>query len=401
MRLAYFDCFCGSAGDMILAALVHAGLDVTCLHDVVSSLGLRGVTIHVSQVQRKGIAARHVRVDVAPEARRKHRHLPQILEMIGNASLPPAVAQRARQVFERLAAAEAKVHGIVVDQVHFHEVGAADAIVDIVGACLGLHVLGIERVVCSPIPTGSGTVTCEHGVLPVPAPATAELLQGVPLAACDETGELTTPTGAAILTTLADAFGPLPAMSIQTVGYGAGTRENCTRPNLLRVLIGTDATSTDGDEQIVVLETNLDDVPGQTLAHATEQLLAAGALDVFTVPIQMKKGRPGHLLTVLATPDNVSRMEEILFAETATLGIRRRTCDRRALARNQVTVNTSFGDIRLKVGRSAGRVLHVRPEYDDCAAAARRAGVALRVVQDAALESWKSSYDRQSPGSPR
>jgi len=393
MRCAYFDCFCGAAGDMILAALVHAGLKLDSLQEVVARLRLPGVELDAEPVRRGGFAATHVTVHVAHEAHHHHRHLPDILKIIAAAQFSPRVTKDAGRVFTRLAEAEATAHGISVDKVHFHEVGAADAIVDIVGACAGLEALGIEQLVCSPIPTGSGTVECAHGILPVPAPATAELLRGVPLAACDAPGELTTPTGAAILTTLAESFGPLPPMRVATIGYGAGTRENRSRPNILRVLIG-DLPVPAGDvpESILVLETQVDDATGQNVAYAVERLLEAGALDVFTVPIGMKKGRPGQLVTVLCRPADAAALEAILFGETTTLGVRRHECQRTALERATHTVTTRFGALRVKVGRRGDQVVQTWPEYEDCAAAARTHGVPLRTVQDAALREWAERH---------
>ena len=397
MRCGYIDCFSGAAGDMILAALLHAGLKRDVLADVVARLKLPGVTLRVENVQRGGIAATHVRIEVGAEGHEHHRHLPDILRIIEGAGLSATVAERATRIFTRLAEAEAQVHGIAVDQVHFHEVGAADAIVDIVGACAGVEALGLDTITCSPIPTGTGTVRCEHGVLPVPAPATAELLRGVPLAACDEPAELTTPTGAAILTTLATAFGPRPEMRIQAIGYGAGSRELTTRPNVLRLIVGEPVTPPSGpDEPVVVLETQVDDATGQVVAHACERLLAAGALDACIVPIIMKKGRPGQLLTVLCRPDDATALEDLLFRETTTFGVRRHECLRRTLAREHATVATRFGPIRVKVGRRGAEVVQAWPEYEDCAAAARQHGVALRAVQDAALRQWTEQHAGQS-----
>lgn len=393
MRCAYFDCFCGAAGDMILAALVHAGLKLDFLQEVVARLRLPGVELDAAPVQRGGFAATHITVRTAHEAHHHHRHLPDILKIIAAAQFSPRVTKDAGRVFTRLAEAEAAAHGISVDKVHFHEVGAADAIVDIVGACAGLEALGIEKLVCSPIPTGSGTVECAHGILPVPAPATAELLRGVPLAACDEPGELTTPTGAAILTTLAESFGPLPPMRLASIGYGAGTRENRSRPNILRVLIGDlPVPAGDAPESILVLETQVDDATGQNVAYAVERLLEAGALDVFTVPIGMKKGRPGQLVTVLCRPTDAAALEAILFGETTTLGVRRHECQRTALERTTQTVTTRFGALRVKVGRRGDQVVQAWPEYEDCAAAARTHGVPLRTVQDAALREWAERH---------
>lgn len=388
MRCLYFDCFSGAAGDMLLGALVDAGVDVEALRARLASLRLPGVTLAVAEVRRGGLRGCQVTVGVPPADGHGHRHLPQILALIERAGLPPPVVERAGRIFRRLGEAEARVHGVPIEQVHFHEVGAADALVDIVGVCAAIDLLNVERVLCSPLPTGCGTVTCAHGVLPVPAPATAELLRGVPLAACDEPGELTTPTGAAILTTLAAGFGPPPAMRILNLGYGAGTRENGRRPNLLRVLVGELEPAPDLRDQVVVLETQLDDATGQVVAHAAARLLEAGALDVFTVPIVMKKGRPGQLLTVLAAAESAPALEDLLFAETPTFGVRRHVCERHVLARAHEPVRTPYGPIRIKVGRRAERAVQAWPEYEDCAAAARVAGVTLREVQAAALRAW-------------
>jgi uncharacterized protein (TIGR00299 family) protein len=317
--------------------------------------------------------------------------LHHITKIIDDSSLSPSVKDKAKRVFTRLAEAEAKVHGTSVEKVHFHEVGAVDAIVDVVGAAIGVERLGIVRIICSPIPTGSGVVHCEHGVMPIPAPATADLLRGVPLAACEEPGELVTPTGAAIRTTRAESYGPTPAMRIGQIGYGAGTREGQTRPNLLRLFVGDTAESSDEYDEVVVLETNLDDATGEQIAHAFEALFAAGALDVFIIPITMKKGRPGTLLSVIATPEHEAACEEALFANTTTFGIRRQTCKRSKLSRQSETVPTRFGPIRVKIGRRGGRILLVAPEYEDCAAAARKHSAALHDVMFEA----ESAFRRQ------
>lgn len=389
MLIGYFECFCGAAGDMILAAMIDAGLPLDVLRETVAALNLPGVGVEVERVNRHGLAATQVHVQVDSSAPRKHRHLHHVEKIIDDAALPSRVADPAKSIFRRLAEAEAMVHGTTIEKVHFHEVGAEDAIVDIVGACAGLDALGVERVFCSPLPPGSGTVTCEHGVMPVPAPATVELLKGVPLAACDEPGELVTPTGAAILTTLAADFGPLPAMRLGRVGVGAGSREGRTRPNVLRLLLGEteDADETEADV-VTVLECQLDDATGQALAFACERALAAGALDAYIVPIIMKKGRPGQLVTVLCRAEQAGELESLLLRETGTFGVRRHECRRAKLARGHVTVQTRFGPIRVKVGRRGGEALTAWPEYDDCAAAAQAHGVALRTVQDEALSAW-------------
>lgn len=389
MRVAHFDCFSGASGNMILGALIDAGWSVGALRVVVERLGLAGVLVDARRVSRGGLSATHVLVQVEPAAGKAHRHLPQIEAIIERAEFGPRVTESARRIFRRLAEAEARIHGTSTERVHFHEVGAADAIVDIVGTCAGLAQLGVERVTCSPIPVGHGTVTCEHGVLPVPAPATALLLRGVPLAACEEPGELTTPTGAAILTTLASGFGPPPPMTLAAVGLGAGTREGRTRANVLRVLLGETSEIQGAEVDVVeVLEAQFDDADGQMLAHAAQRLLEAGALDVYLTPIVMKKGRPGQLLTALASAADVTRLEEIILRETTTFGVRRHECQRTRLAREQVSVSTPYGPIRVKVGRRGGERLRAWPEYDDCADAARRAGVSLREVQQAALRAW-------------
>ncbi len=394
MRYAYFDCFSGAAGDMILGALLDAGCPLATLQEVVAKLGLPGVRLSAEQVQRQGFAATLARVAVEPGSQKAHRHLPEIVRIIAGAGLDPRVVGNAKAVFQRLAEAEAGAHGIAVEQVHFHEVGAADAIVDIVCVCAGLAALGVERVGCSPIPTGSGTVTCAHGVLPVPAPATARLLQGYPLAACDEPGELTTPTGAALLTTLADEFGPLPAMTVEAVGTGAGTREGRTRANILRLFIG-EAVESDAAERdtVTVLEAQVDDATGQSLAFACERLLEAGALDGYSVPIIMKRGRPGQLPTVRCRPGDAARLETLVFAETSTFGVRRHEARRTKLARRHVTVETRYGPIRIKLGELGGKLTQAWPEYEECAAAARESGVPLQEVQQEALRAWSRERD--------
>ncbi len=405
MKTAYFDCFSGAAGDMIVGALLDAGADAKALCEALHRLGVGGFTIAIEKVTKQGIAATRFIVNLEDSTKQPHRHLKHVTEIIRVGKLPDRVRDRAISVFERLAQAEAAVHNTAIEKVHFHEVGAVDAIVDVVGACLCLDSLGIERIMVSPIPTGSGTIKCEHGVLPVPAPATALLLRGVPLAACDEVGELTTPTGAAILTTLADEFGPLPSMDLSMVGYGAGTRDNKTRPNVLRVLIGEAAASGSQTEQIAVLETSLDDASPQVIAFCIERLLAEGAWDAYAVPIQMKKGRLGVMLTVLCDVAKVAVMEAIVYRETPTLGVRRRVQERSRLRRREEIVATAYGDIRMKIaevqddqgaspaiaqGGIPRGVTTATPEYEDCKAAALRHKVALREVIAAANAAWRA-----------
>ena len=387
MNIAYFDCFSGAGGDMIVAALIDAGADADALLRGLSALKIGGYNVSIERVTKQGLAATRFHVQLDGSAKQPHRHLRHVLEILKLSALSEGVRDKACRVFQRLAEAEAAVHGTTVEKVHFHEVGAVDAIVDVVGAVLALELLHIDRVVCSPIPTGSGTVTCDHGVLPIPAPATARLLQGVPLAACDDVGELTTPTAAAVLTTLTSEFGPIPPMTLTAAGYGAGTREGRTRPNVFRVLLG-EAVEEHGDvDQIMMLETNLDDTSPEVVGYCTERLLGEGALEVYTVPILMKKQRPGVVLTVLCEVGKATAMEKILFAETTTFGIRRRTVERTKLRRRFVAVATPFGDIRMKVGEREG-VVTASPEYEDCRAAALKHGVALRDVIAASNAAW-------------
>ncbi|MGQ9649328.1 MAG: nickel pincer cofactor biosynthesis protein LarC [Phycisphaerae bacterium] len=392
MRIAYFDCFSGASGDMILGALLDAGLGFNELREDLASLGVGGYSLKAERIRKQGFAATQFEVHIEA-VDRPHRHLKHIREIVENGRLPGAVCERAMAIFTRLAEAEAEAHGTSVEKVHFHEVGAIDSIVDIVGACVALHRLGIEEVHCSPIPTGGGTLCCDHGVMPVPAPATARLLKGVPLAACEEMSELTTPTGAAILTTVARSFGPLPAMVMDRIGVGAGKREGKTRPNILRVLIGeavgADACDEESDE-VLVLEANLDDATGEVVGHVYDLLFAAGALDVYSSPIYMKKNRPATLLTVLAPPPLRGSIEGILFAETTTFGIRSHLTSRHKLARAFETVETAFGPVRIKVGRQRGRVVTASPEFEDCREAAKRSSLPLREVMELAMRIWRS-----------
>lgn len=386
MNVAYFDCFSGAGGDMIVASLLDAGADADRLRSDLGALGVGGYSLSIKRVNKQGFAATRFLVELDKRTAQPHRHLKNVVEILDRSALASPVRQKAVRVFKRLAEAEARVHGTTVDKVHFHEVGAVDAMVDIVGAILALDLLGVERIICSPIPTGSGTVTCDHGVIPVPAPATAELLMGVPLAANEETGELITPTAAALLTTLAHEFGPLPPMVMRSIGYGAGTRDGQRLPNVLRVMLGETSENAESDS-ITVLEANLDDATPEMIGHCMERLFAEGALDVYTVPIQMKKSRPGVVLTVLCNHDKAAAMEAIVFAETPTFGVRRHTVTRAKMRRRYEAVTTPFGEIRMKVGEWAGAVT-ASPEYEDCKAAALRQNVALRDVMAAANTAW-------------
>jgi len=386
MTIAYFDCFSGAGGDMIVASLVDAGADANALREGLAALNVGGYSLSIERVNKQGFAATRFHVELDGNEKYPHRHLKDIVKILTASKLSKRVKRNAGRIFERLAEAEARVHGTAVEEVHFHEVGAVDAIVDVVGAALALEMLGVERIICSPIPTGSGTIECDHGVMPVPAPATAELLRGIPLAACDEVGELVTPTAAAVLTTLASTFGPIPAMTLSSIGYGAGTRDGQKIPNVLRVFLGQ-ATEGGDTDRITVLETNLDDASPELVSHCMERLLNEGALDVYAVPIHMKKSRTGVVVVVLCEPGQASAMERILFAETTTFGIRRFQADRTKLRRRHETVTTRFGEIRMKIGEAEG-VATVSPEYEDCKAAAVEHGVALREVIAAANQAW-------------
>jgi uncharacterized protein (TIGR00299 family) protein len=384
VNLAYFDCFSGASGDMVLGACIDAGADIAALTSSLARLGVGGYRLEANPIKKQGFRATRATVRVE-EASPPHRHLSHILKIIETAGLSEQTTSRASAIFRRLAEAEAVAHGSTVERVHFHEVGAVDAIVDIVGACLALEQLEIDEVHCSAIPTGHGTVTCAHGVMPVPAPGTAELLKGVPIAACDEPGELTTPTGAAILTTLAKAFGPMPAMTVASIGYGAGHRDGQTRPNLLRLVIGTVANPAQTDE-VAVLEANLDDATPEAIGYVLEKALQAGALDAFAAPIYMKKNRPAVMVTILAEPLRQAAFEELLFRETTTFGVRSYRAQRQKLERTHVTVDTPYGPIRVKVGSRGGQVVTRSPEFEDCRAAAEAHQVALREVIAAALQ---------------
>jgi uncharacterized protein (TIGR00299 family) protein len=391
MRLAYFDCPSGVAGDMTLGALIDAGAELAAIQTGVESLGLPGVRISATQVHRKGF--RGIKVEIAHEPEHKHRHLHHITDMIDAGQLSPRAKDFAKRIFTRLGEAEAKVHGVEIRKVHFHEVGAIDSIADIVGTAIGLDLLGIERIEASPVPTGHGFISIAHGRCSIPAPATAELLTGIPIAASEVEAELTTPTGAAILAALAKKFGPPPAMTIEKIGYGAGTRELDQQPNLLRLLIGAAATAERApqSETLCLLETNLDDMSGEVIGYCVTQLLAAGALDVFTTAIQMKKNRPGILLSVLCQPADAPRLEIILFSETTTLGVRRSTVDRCKLPRQPHPVNTPWGPIDgILVTLPCGGQ-RFSPEYESCRAIAERHNIALQSVFDVADQAFSAS----------
>lgn len=389
MRVAHFDCFSGISGDMTLGALVDAGVSGEALRDGIASLGLP-IKLTIEKVRKGGFAATQVVVD-APEEE-DHRHLADVEEILARGNLTAGQRDLAQRIFRRLAEAEAAVHGMPLDKVHFHEVGALDSIADIAGAAIGLDLLGAGRITCGGVATGSGMVKCAHGLMPIPAPGTAELLKGVPLRPSSIKAELTTPTGAAILATIVQEWVDTPAMSVTSIGHGAGSRDFLEQPNLLRLFVGESAgPAGHGQDQIWVLETNLDDVPPEIIGYCVEQLFAAGALDVFTTPIFMKKNRPGVLLSVLAPVTVVATLEEILFRETTTFGIRRYAVARHKLHRQATTVATPWGPVQGKLGWLEGRPPVFTPEYEDCARVARAHAVPLREVYDKVRQSYQNS----------
>ena len=390
MKLAYFDCFSGISGDMTLGALVDAGCSVELLRTELQALQVPGWELTAEKVWKNGMSATHVRVKT--EDQQKNRSLSAILGILKNSQLAPPVRDRALAIFQKLGEAEAHVHNAPLDKIHFHEVGAVDAIVDIVGACIGFYALGIDRFVCSPLNIGGGTAKMAHGVMPVPAPATARLLQGAPSYSNGVQRELVTPTGAAIVATLCDSFGPQPPMTVSAIGYGAGTADLEGQPNVVRIMIGesTGKTLTGFDEEIAIIEANLDDMNPQIYGYVLEKALLAGALDVYTTALQMKKNRPGTLLTMLCRPEDTNTLIALLFAETTTFGVRTYRAQRRALPREWVNVTTTYGDVRIKLSRSNGHILHVAPEYDDCRKLAVEKQVPLQHVISEALRTYEA-----------
>ena len=384
MRICYLDPFSGIAGDMTVGALIDAGADSRTLFNSLESLGT-GATFEVEKTKRRGIAASKFRVHAAET--KSHRHLPHIVKILEQSRLSEAAKQKAVAVFRRLGEAEAQVHDIAIEKVHFHEVGAVDSICDIAGACIGFDLLGVDEVVCAPINVGSGTVSTEHGVLPVPAPATALLLTDRPIYSRGPQLELTTPTGAAIAATLASRFGAMPAMRIAAIGYGAGDKDFPEHANVLRVIVA-EVTGASEATTIAVMEANIDDSTPEVLGYAMERLLEAGALDVTLSPIMMKKHRAATQLTVLASPEHQEALAHIIFAETSTLGLRIYTAERRVQERRFIEVDIGYGRVRMKIGGSGA----FAPEYEDCRKLAETTGKALRqVIADANLAYLKET----------
>jgi hypothetical protein len=399
MRIGYLDCASGISGDMTLAALVDAGAPLEAIQAGIDSLGLPSCRLVAREVKKQGFRASQITVEHEPE--QKHRHLRDVTRMIDQSALTARQKESANRIFEKLAEAEAKVHGTTVEKVHFHEVGAVDSIADVVGSAIGFDLLGIERTICSPVPTGRGYVEVAHGRCAIPAPATGELLRRVPLAPLDVEGELTTPTGAAIVATLADEFGPLPAMCVERIGCGAGQRD-FLHPNILRLFIGEAAAAAEGSpsapvdrrprsDSIVVLESNIDNASGETIGGAVHALWAAGALDVSLTAIQMKKNRPGTLVSVQCRPDDAGRLEALLFAQLPTLGVRRSTITRTVLAREAHEVPTPWGPVGGKIVYLPDGSQRFAPEFEACRKLAERHDETVATVMAAAQDAFRGA----------
>jgi len=427
MRVAYLDCFSGISGDMFLGALIDAGVSPKIFEQTVEALKI-GARLEISRVNRSGISATKVDVIVkgakdspregrtrvsdphehshshddhhhdvhhrAPHPHEHRRGLTEIREIIRSAEISESARNTATAIFDKLGAAESKIHNVPIGQIHFHEVGAADALVDIVCAAVGAQVLGVDEIVCSPLNVGGGTVQCAHGTFPIPAPAAVELLKGALVYSSGLQAELVTPTGAAIVAVLATRFSGFPEMRIEKMGYGAGTRDFPAYANVLRITVGEaipQLAAKASQETIVVLEANLDDMNPQVFGYVIDRLLEGGALDVFSTPVQMKKNRPGSLLTILAKLEDAPKLTEIVFAETTTLGVRRREEKRQVLARKWNTVSTRFGDVRIKIASLNGTVTSYAPEYEDCRRIAAEQKIPLKTVMNEAMEAYGKS----------
>ncbi len=389
MTLAYFDCFSGISGDMTLGALVDAGVSLDVLRGELAKLDLPGYEIKTEKVKRSGIAATKVHV-VVDQRNQQTRRLSDILAVIDSSTLSPSVKEKSSRIFKRLADAEAKVHGTTPDKIHFHEIGAVDAIVDIVGAVIGIELLGVSRIAASAINVGSGTVQTSHGLLPVPAPATAELLRGIPVYQSDAAFELATPTGAAIISTLGSSFGPLPPMKVGRIAYGAGDRDVPDRPNVLRLMLGEQAAAYEEDSSILI-ETNIDDMNPQVYDYVTDKLMQEGAQDAYLTPIIMKKGRPAVLLSVLTDTSGTDRLIDAIFRETTSIGVRVQEVGRKKLSREIREIDTAYGTIRIKISRRGEEILTAAPEYEDCKKIAEEKRVPLKQVIEEAKRQFSNT----------
>lgn len=377
MRTAYFDCFSGASGDMILGALIDAGLSPQRLREELKRLQIPTVRLKVRKVLKQGISGTQVIVEWRNE-KRSHRNLKEVLRIIKRSRVETEVKEKSEEIFKRMASVEAKIHQIPMEEVHFHELGGLDSIVDIVGSVWGIRELGIEKIHVSKVNVGAGFVKCEHGILPVPAPATLSLMEGKPIYSSGVERELLTPTGAALLATLGSEFGSMPRINVERIGYGAG-RDDLPHPNLLRLVVGT-SESTSGKETVAVIETNIDDMNPQFYDYVMEKLLAMEVLEVFITPVLMKKNRPGHLLTVICSSEKLPSVAKFLFKETTTLGLRWHEEEREKTDREILPLRTKYGRIRFKWARWEGRVVNLSPEYDDCKRLALERGVPLKDV---------------------
>ena len=386
MKTAYVDCFSGISGDMTLGALMDAGVSIDTLCAGLAKLNLPGYELKAEKVNRSGISATKAHV-IIDRKNQKSRHLSDILDIIEGSSLSPTVKEKSGRIFKRMAAAEAKVHGTIPDKIHFHEVGAVDAIVDIVGSVIGLDHLGITQIITSSINVGSGTVRTSHGIFPIPAPATAELLKGIPFYQSSTQFELATPTGAAIISTLSNSFGPLPAMNVASIAHGAGDKDFPDRPNILRLMIGEPVANYEEDTSIVI-ETNIDDMSPQVYDYLIERLMEQGAQDVYLSPIIMKKGRPAILLSVLTDRSKTDALLDIVFHETTSIGARIQEVGRKKLSREIREVDTVYGKVGVKVSKRGNEILTVTPEYDDCRRIAEERKVPLKKVMDEAKKQF-------------
>lgn len=418
-RVLYFDCFAGASGDMIIGSLLDLGVELKALDSELSKLALDGYALKAQKIVKSGFSA--IKFDVLLKDEDHHgghdldhhhgdhshehghhhhnhsRNLTDIVNLIEQSQLAPIIKEQSIKIFRRLAVAEAKIHGTVPEKIHFHEVGAVDAIVDIVGAVICLQLLQVDKIVVSPLPMGTGFVRCEHGTIPVPAPATMELLKGLSTYGSDHKGETVTPTGAAILSTLADSFGAMPLMNVKNVGYGAGTRDFGV-PNLLRVVLGEESKDSFqcGDsilETVTELEANIDDMNPELYDYIFENLLRNGALDVFLIPIQMKKNRPANIIRVLCSEKDARQLAGILFRETTTLGVRINRLQRLCLRREFIKVQTEYGEITIKQALLDGAIVNQAPEYEDCKEKAREHGVSLKEIYNSAIKAIQSSQD--------
>jgi len=397
MKTLYFDCFAGASGNMILGALVALGVDENDLIEQIKLLGAADFEIEFKTIDKSGIAAVHAEVKVPHE--HAHRHLHHIEKIIGDSRLPETVKQRAIKIFTKLAEAEAKVHGVEIEKIHFHEVGAMDAIVDVVGACIGFELLEIERFACSKIHVGSGFVKMAHGKYPVPPPAVAELLKGAPIYSTEIEGELITPTGAAIIAAVCESYGQIPEMKIERTAYGAGTRDYENFPNVLRLMLGTSEncerraesldTMNDGQtatDNLCLIETNIDDLSPQILGYVMERAFETGALDCWFTPIQMKKNRPATMISILCPKANKQALTELLYTETSTLGVRLSEIERECLPREIVEVETEFGKVDVKIARFKNKIVNAKPEYEQIREIALQSKKSLRAIEREVLK---------------